>query len=132
MGGRAKKGLLLQRIAASLFKLLSTECPLSWVNRGVGGTVANESALISAGVLLSRVQAPPPVPWPDGSISGPSTVLFASITNDVQYGRDISSQLCLDVPELHVQAFDKAYHFQRRLVSMGRVGNAQPDWLGPD
>ncbi|GFO40001.1 hypothetical protein PoB_006650600 [Plakobranchus ocellatus] len=33
---------------------------------GVGGTVASESALRSAGTLLSRVRAPPPVPWPDG------------------------------------------------------------------
>ncbi|GFO04905.1 hypothetical protein PoB_003141000 [Plakobranchus ocellatus] len=28
-------------------------------------TVASESALRSAGTLLSRVQAPPPAPWPD-------------------------------------------------------------------
>ncbi|GFN85795.1 hypothetical protein PoB_001230100 [Plakobranchus ocellatus] len=34
--------------------------------RGVGGTVANESTLRSAGTLLSRVRAPPPAPWPDG------------------------------------------------------------------
>ncbi|GFO45014.1 acetylcholine receptor subunit alpha [Plakobranchus ocellatus] len=33
---------------------------------GVGGTVASESALRSAGTLLSRVRAPPPAPWPDG------------------------------------------------------------------
>ncbi|GFN97223.1 hypothetical protein PoB_002372900 [Plakobranchus ocellatus] len=33
---------------------------------GVGGTVADESALRSAGTLLSRVRAPPPAPWPDG------------------------------------------------------------------
>ncbi|GFN84792.1 tumor protein p53-inducible protein 13 [Plakobranchus ocellatus] len=33
---------------------------------GVGGTVARESALRSAGTLLSRVRAPPPAPWPDG------------------------------------------------------------------
>ncbi|GFO04303.1 Ccr4-not transcription complex subunit 6-like protein [Plakobranchus ocellatus] len=32
---------------------------------GVGRTVASESALKSAGTLLSRVRAPPPVPWPD-------------------------------------------------------------------
>ncbi|GFO42410.1 hypothetical protein PoB_006891500 [Plakobranchus ocellatus] len=33
---------------------------------GVSGTVASESALRSAGTLLSRVRAPPPAPWPDG------------------------------------------------------------------
>ncbi|GFO16771.1 hypothetical protein PoB_004327600 [Plakobranchus ocellatus] len=33
---------------------------------GVGGTVASESALRSAGTFLSRVRAPPPAPWPDG------------------------------------------------------------------
>ncbi|GFO06484.1 hypothetical protein PoB_003298900 [Plakobranchus ocellatus] len=35
-------------------------------SRGVGGTVASESALRSAGTPLSRVRAPPPAPWPDG------------------------------------------------------------------
>ncbi|GFN91076.1 hypothetical protein PoB_001758200 [Plakobranchus ocellatus] len=34
--------------------------------RGIGGTVASESALRSAGTLLSRVQHPPSAPWPDG------------------------------------------------------------------
>ncbi|GFO03677.1 frizzled-9-like [Plakobranchus ocellatus] len=38
-------------------------CPKS---RGVGGTVASESALRSAGTLLSRVRAPPTASWPDG------------------------------------------------------------------
>ncbi|GFN80950.1 hypothetical protein PoB_000745600 [Plakobranchus ocellatus] len=33
---------------------------------GVGGTVASESALRSAGTLLSRVRVLPPAPWPDG------------------------------------------------------------------
>ncbi|GFO19647.1 Williams-Beuren syndrome chromosomal region 27 protein [Plakobranchus ocellatus] len=33
---------------------------------GVDGTVASESALRSAGNLLSQVRAPPPAPWPDG------------------------------------------------------------------
>ncbi|GFO20263.1 hypothetical protein PoB_004676800 [Plakobranchus ocellatus] len=32
---------------------------------GVGGTVASESALRSAGTLLSRFRVPPPAPWPD-------------------------------------------------------------------
>ncbi|GFN78836.1 hypothetical protein PoB_000534200 [Plakobranchus ocellatus] len=32
----------------------------------VGGTVDSESALRSAGTLLSRVRAMPPAPWPDG------------------------------------------------------------------
>ncbi|GFO00567.1 hypothetical protein PoB_002707200 [Plakobranchus ocellatus] len=34
--------------------------------RSVGGIVAIESTLRSAGTLLSRVRAPPPTPWPDG------------------------------------------------------------------
>ncbi|GFO21980.1 low-density lipoprotein receptor-related protein [Plakobranchus ocellatus] len=34
--------------------------------RGVGSTVACESALRSAGTPLSRVRAPLPAPWPDG------------------------------------------------------------------
>ncbi|GFO24319.1 hypothetical protein PoB_005082400 [Plakobranchus ocellatus] len=33
---------------------------------GVGGTVASESALRSAGILLSWVLAPPKAPWRDG------------------------------------------------------------------
>ncbi|GFO25903.1 hypothetical protein PoB_005240800 [Plakobranchus ocellatus] len=32
--------------------------------RGVGCTVASESALRSARTFLSRVRAPPPAPWP--------------------------------------------------------------------
>ncbi|GFO05274.1 hypothetical protein PoB_003177900 [Plakobranchus ocellatus] len=37
------------------------------IKRGVGGTVASQSALRSAGTLLSRVRAPlAPPPWPDG------------------------------------------------------------------
>ncbi|GFN99660.1 spherulin-1b [Plakobranchus ocellatus] len=35
---------------------------------GVGGTVDSESALRSAGNLLSRVRAPPLVPWLDGGL----------------------------------------------------------------
>ncbi|GFO43647.1 hypothetical protein PoB_007015200 [Plakobranchus ocellatus] len=42
------------------------QCSLPFLERGVGGTVASESALRSAGTLLSRVRAPPPAPWPDG------------------------------------------------------------------
>ncbi|GFO28535.1 hypothetical protein PoB_005504000 [Plakobranchus ocellatus] len=33
---------------------------------GVGGSVASDFALRSAGTLLSRVRAPPLAPWPDG------------------------------------------------------------------
>ncbi|GFO13327.1 hypothetical protein PoB_003983200 [Plakobranchus ocellatus] len=40
---------------------------------GVGGTVASKSALISAGILQSRVRVPPPAPWPDG---GPEITLL--------------------------------------------------------
>ncbi|GFN94225.1 transposase [Plakobranchus ocellatus] len=32
----------------------------------IGGSVANESALRSAGTFLLRFRAPPPTPWPDG------------------------------------------------------------------
>ncbi|GFO21342.1 hypothetical protein PoB_004784700 [Plakobranchus ocellatus] len=36
------------------------------VARGVDGTVASESALIYARILLSQVRAPSPAPWSDG------------------------------------------------------------------
>ncbi|GFO05205.1 hypothetical protein PoB_003171000 [Plakobranchus ocellatus] len=39
------------------------DLPLS--GRGVDGTVASESALRSAGNILSGVRAPPLAPWPD-------------------------------------------------------------------
>ncbi|GFN81326.1 hypothetical protein PoB_000783200 [Plakobranchus ocellatus] len=39
--------------------------PCCWM-RGVGSTVACESALRSAGTLLLRVRAMLPAPWPDG------------------------------------------------------------------
>ncbi|GFN97623.1 gypsy retrotransposon integrase-like protein 1 [Plakobranchus ocellatus] len=42
--------------------------PRSLIKKGVGGTVAIESALRSAGTLLSRVRTPPPAPWPDGEL----------------------------------------------------------------
>ncbi|GFN95089.1 hypothetical protein PoB_002159500 [Plakobranchus ocellatus] len=38
----------------------------SFYGWGVGGTLVSKSALISTGILLSRVRAPPPAPWPDG------------------------------------------------------------------
>ncbi|GFO39711.1 hypothetical protein PoB_006621600 [Plakobranchus ocellatus] len=47
-------------------------CPMTLINDlyklvgGVGGTVACESALRSAGTFLSRVRAPPSAPRPDG------------------------------------------------------------------
>ncbi|GFO48098.1 hypothetical protein PoB_007460300 [Plakobranchus ocellatus] len=34
--------------------------------QNAGASVASESALRSAGILLSRVRAPPPTPLPDG------------------------------------------------------------------
>ncbi|GFN76337.1 hypothetical protein PoB_000284300 [Plakobranchus ocellatus] len=46
-------------------------CILPYFIRGVGGTVASESALRSAGTLLSRVRAPPPTPWP---VRGPESL----------------------------------------------------------
>ncbi|GFN79445.1 hypothetical protein PoB_000595100 [Plakobranchus ocellatus] len=33
---------------------------------GAGGTVDSKSNQRFAGILLSRVQAPPPAPWPEG------------------------------------------------------------------
>ncbi|GFN91694.1 hypothetical protein PoB_001820000 [Plakobranchus ocellatus] len=33
---------------------------------GIGGSVASESALRSAGIFLSRVRAPTTAPWPEG------------------------------------------------------------------
>ncbi|GFO26219.1 CGG triplet repeat-binding protein 1 [Plakobranchus ocellatus] len=41
--------------------------------RGVGGSVVSESALGSAGTLLSRFRAPPPAPWPD---AGPESLRY--------------------------------------------------------
>ncbi|GFO15894.1 hypothetical protein PoB_004239900 [Plakobranchus ocellatus] len=41
-------------------------CPERACAWGVGGTVAYESALRSAGTLLSRIRAPPSAPPPDG------------------------------------------------------------------
>ncbi|GFO32426.1 hypothetical protein PoB_005893100 [Plakobranchus ocellatus] len=38
---------------------------------GVGGTVASESVLRSAGTLMSRVRAPPLAPWPDRGPESP-------------------------------------------------------------
>ncbi|GFN96461.1 hypothetical protein PoB_002296700 [Plakobranchus ocellatus] len=45
-----------------------TECRCSCPSGslGVSGTAVSESALRSAGTLLSRVRAPLPAPWPDG------------------------------------------------------------------
>ncbi|GFN75856.1 hypothetical protein PoB_000236200 [Plakobranchus ocellatus] len=37
--------------------------PRTWT---IGGTVDSKSTLIYGGILLSRVPAPPPAPWPDG------------------------------------------------------------------
>ncbi|GFO50290.1 hypothetical protein PoB_007679500 [Plakobranchus ocellatus] len=57
---------------------------------GVGGTVASESALRSAGTFLSRVRAPLPAPWPDG---GPESLkclavgwLYTKINQSIQGG----------------------------------------------
>ncbi|GFO11478.1 hypothetical protein PoB_003798300 [Plakobranchus ocellatus] len=41
-------------------------CDFHLVRGGVGGTVASESALRSAGTFRLRVRAPLPAPWPDG------------------------------------------------------------------
>ncbi|GFO12680.1 hypothetical protein PoB_003918500 [Plakobranchus ocellatus] len=54
----------LNLIAAGLNGNCRTGTTAQWW--GIGGTVVSESALRSAGTLLSRVRAPPPAPWPDG------------------------------------------------------------------
>ncbi|GFO22107.1 ficolin-2 [Plakobranchus ocellatus] len=51
-----------------MHRVTDTLQPTSGRIRGVGGTVARESALISAGTLLSRFRAPPPAPRPDGGL----------------------------------------------------------------
>ncbi|GFO04908.1 pogo transposable element with znf domain [Plakobranchus ocellatus] len=52
--------------------------------QGVGCSVASESALRSAGTLLSRVQAPPPPPWPDFVVDyakiNPTLLLFITLS----------------------------------------------------
>ncbi|GFO42795.1 hypothetical protein PoB_006930000 [Plakobranchus ocellatus] len=53
--------------------------------RGVGGTVAIESALRIAGTLLLRVGAPPPAPWRD---EGPEiTLLWTGYTQKPNFCR---------------------------------------------
>ncbi|GFO32698.1 hypothetical protein PoB_005920300 [Plakobranchus ocellatus] len=49
--------------------ILKTKMGSKWIPffprmSGIGGSVANQSAMRSAGTLLSRVRAPPPAPWP--------------------------------------------------------------------
>ncbi|GFO20339.1 hypothetical protein PoB_004684400 [Plakobranchus ocellatus] len=55
------------------------------LSRGVGGTVASEFALRSAGTLLSLARAPLPAPWPDGGPEKPEITLlwtcYIQITN---------------------------------------------------
>ncbi|GFO03513.1 hypothetical protein PoB_003001800 [Plakobranchus ocellatus] len=50
---------------ASRTQMVSHDRGFSHSN-GVGGTVDNESALRSAGILLSWVRSPSPTPWPEG------------------------------------------------------------------
>ncbi|GFN89144.1 E3 ubiquitin-protein ligase trip12 [Plakobranchus ocellatus] len=47
---------------------LHDSVPITFVCGGVGGTVVCESALRSAGTLLSQVRAPPSAPRPDGGL----------------------------------------------------------------
>ncbi|GFO25139.1 hypothetical protein PoB_005164400 [Plakobranchus ocellatus] len=54
---KAPKTLLVEEGIRCIFRL-------SCVVGGVGGTVDSESALRSAGILLSRVLAQPPTPGP--------------------------------------------------------------------
>ncbi|GFN99310.1 hypothetical protein PoB_002581600 [Plakobranchus ocellatus] len=53
-------------IAFDTLKKCASLNPPPLYTRGVGGTVASESALKSAWILQSRVRAPPPALWPDG------------------------------------------------------------------
>ncbi|GFO20746.1 hypothetical protein PoB_004725100 [Plakobranchus ocellatus] len=53
------------RLLLDLMKAENNHCDAGTL-RGVGGTVACESALRSAGTLLSRVRAPSSAPRPDG------------------------------------------------------------------
>ncbi|GFO44117.1 eukaryotic translation initiation factor 3 subunit f [Plakobranchus ocellatus] len=46
--------------------MFTSKISLETAAGGVGGTVFSESALGSAGTLLSRVRAPLPAPWPEG------------------------------------------------------------------
>ncbi|GFO30561.1 hypothetical protein PoB_005706600 [Plakobranchus ocellatus] len=67
----------------------------------VGGTVASESALRSAGTILSRVRAPPPAPWPDGgpeSLRSPCCGLYKKPKTKPTHG------------ELNNQCFTYARH----------------------
>ncbi|GFO12227.1 hypothetical protein PoB_003873200 [Plakobranchus ocellatus] len=57
-------GLSLSDISNYLSTILLYSAPAA--SGGVGGTLASESALRSAGTFLSRVRAPLPAPWPDG------------------------------------------------------------------
>ncbi|GFN83696.1 prolyl 4-hydroxylase subunit alpha-1-like protein [Plakobranchus ocellatus] len=64
---------------------------VSTVLLGVGGTVASESTLRSAGTLLSRVRAPPPAPWLDGgpeSLRSPccGLAIYKNQTSTVLWG----------------------------------------------
>ncbi|GFO29737.1 hypothetical protein PoB_005624200 [Plakobranchus ocellatus] len=64
---------------------------------GVGGTAVSESALISAGILLSRVRAPPPSPWP-------SVQFFSSMCHPSFYTFILQLDLS-SVLQFNVQAF---------------------------
>ncbi|GFN95883.1 hypothetical protein PoB_002238900 [Plakobranchus ocellatus] len=67
----SRKSLKTQRAALILFFFLVADLR-GFYHRcsppGVGGTVACESALRSAGTFLSRVRAPPSAPRPDGGL----------------------------------------------------------------
>ncbi|GFN99411.1 hypothetical protein PoB_002591700 [Plakobranchus ocellatus] len=58
---------LIGRVDDHVAKSLIPSSDYYRAQRDVGGTVASESALRSAGTLLSQVRAPPPAPWPDRS-----------------------------------------------------------------
>ncbi|GFN74443.1 hypothetical protein PoB_000094900 [Plakobranchus ocellatus] len=62
------KGLVMKRFFVIIvsYDILLRTLFVPRVSGGVGSTVACESALRSAGTLLSRVRAPLPAPWPDG------------------------------------------------------------------
>ncbi|GFO32817.1 hypothetical protein PoB_005932200 [Plakobranchus ocellatus] len=67
-------------------------CPARVPGHGsVGGTVARESALRSAGTPLSRVRTPSPAPWPDG---GPESLNHLAV--DWLYTQTKPSRSCYD------------------------------------
>ncbi|GFO31647.1 hypothetical protein PoB_005815200 [Plakobranchus ocellatus] len=58
-------GNIVIKLTALCNRKILREVKTSTELGNVGGTVASESAVRSAGTLLSRVRVPPSTPWPD-------------------------------------------------------------------